>query len=131
MLDLPTRRPSRQASLHAALRFIVTSDMPAEHKATLIEVVTQALRDGEAFELHREAAALTQAEWQEHEIAELKTFLEGRTATSWQHADECVMRLSAQLHRDPHSVRHKATELGLGMAVDYRLTKHLNLGRDE
>ena len=32
--------------------------MPAEHKATLIEVVTQALRDGEAFELHREGRPL-------------------------------------------------------------------------
>jgi hypothetical protein len=131
MLELATRKQSRQVALHAALRFIVTSDMPAEHKATLIEVVTQALRDGEAFELHREAAALTQSQWQEHEIAELKSFLQGRTARSWQHADECVMRLSAQLHRDPDSVRNKATELGLGMAVDYRLTKHLNLGHDE
>ena len=121
----------RPAALHAALRFVIKSDMPAEHKATLIEVLTQAVRDDEAAELHRETVVQAQGPWQEHEIAELKTFLDGRTARSWQHADEGVMHLAAQLHRDPSSVRHKATELGLGRAVDYRFAKRLNLGNDE
>lgn len=120
-------KPSRPAALHAALRFVVTSDMPAEHKATLIEVLTQAVRDGEAAELNRAAAAQIQGDWQEREITELKGFLQGRTARSWQDADECMMRVAAQLHRNPDSVRHKATELGLGVAVDYRLAKQLNL----
>jgi hypothetical protein len=105
--------------------------MPAEHKATLIEVLTQTLRSDEAAEVHREAAAQAQGEWREDEIIEVKTFLHGRTARSWQHADECVMQLAAQLHRDPASVRHKATELGLGVAVDYRFARQLNLGRGE
>jgi hypothetical protein len=105
--------------------------MPAEHKATLIEVLTQALRDDEAAELHREAAAQAQGDWQEHEIVQLKSFLHGRTARSWQHADECVMHVAAQLHRDPGSVRQKATELGLGTAVDYRFAKQLKTGPDE
>lgn len=125
------RNSQRPAALHAALQYVLSSNMLAEHKATLIEVLTQAVRDDESAELHREAAAQAQGEWQEQEIEQLKTFLHGRTARSWQHADECVMHLAAQLHRDPGSVRSKATELGLGSAVDYRFAKQLNVGRGE
>lgn len=121
----------RPAALHAALRFVIKSEIPAEHKGTLIEVLTQAVRDDEAAELHRQSIKQAPGPWQEHEITELKTFLNGRIARSWQHADEGVMHLAAQLHRDPGSVRHKATELGLGRAVDYRFAKRLNLGDDE
>src|SRR5688572_8042268 len=92
----------RPAALHAALRYVIKSSIPAEHKSVLIEVLTQAVRDDEAAELEREAAAQQgQGPWQEHEIAALKSFLDGRTATSWQHADEGVMHLAATLHRDP------------------------------
>lgn len=119
------------AALHSALRFVIASNMPSEHKATLIEVLTQAVRDDEAAELHRESAAQAQGEWQEHEVLQLQNFLHGRTARSWQHADECVMHLAAQLHRDPGSVRLKATELGLGAAVDFRFAKQLKVGREE
>jgi hypothetical protein len=125
----PMKNSQRPAALHAALRFVITSEMPAEHKATLIEVLTQTLRSDEAAELHREAAAQAQGDWRDDEIVQLKGFLHGRTARSWQHADECVMHLAAQLHRDPASVRNKATELGLGVAVDYRFARQLNLGR--
>ncbi len=127
----PMRNSQRPAALHAALRYVITSEITAEHKATLIEVLTQTLRSDEAAELHREAAAQAQGEWREDELIELKAFLHGRTARSWQHADECVMHLAAQLHRDPASVRHKATELGLGVAVDYRFARQLNLGRGD
>jgi hypothetical protein len=125
------KHPQRSAALHAALRFVITSEMPAEHKATLIEVLTQAIRDDEAAELHREAAARAQGEWQDHEVVELKSFLHGLTAKSWQHADECVMQLATRLRRDPAAVRHKATELGLGTAVDYRFVRQFKLSRDE
>jgi len=125
------KHPRRPAALHAALRFVITSEMPSEHKATLIEVLTQAIRDEGAASLRREAAAHLQAEWQEPEIVQLKSFLHGRIAKSWQHADECVMQLAAQLHRDPVSVRHKATELGLGTAVDYRVARELKPTREE
>ena len=125
------RGSHRPAALHAALRYVITSEMLAEHKATLIEVLTQALRDDEAAELHREAALQAQGEWQEQEIVQLKSLLDGQAATSWQHADECVMRLAGQLHRDPESVRRKATELGLGCAVDYRFARQLKLGRED
>lgn len=125
------RISNRPAALHAALRFVVTSDMPSEYKATLIEVLTQAVRDDEAAERYRESAAQAEGEWQEHEIVELKSFLHGQTVRSWQHADECVMQLATRLHRDPASVRHKATELGLGTAVDYRFVRQFKLSRDE
>lgn len=125
------KHPHRSAALHAALRFVITSEMPSEHKATLIEVLTQAIRDEEAAELRRAAHARSKGEWQEPEIVQLKSFLQGRTATSWQHADECVMQLATQLHRDPASVRDKATELGLGTAVDYRFARQLKQSREE
>ena len=125
------KNQQRPAALHAALRFVITSDIPAEHKATLIEVLTQTLRNDEAAELHREAAVLAHGAWQEAEVIQLRDFLHGRTARSWQHADECVMHLAAQLHRNPASIRDKATELGLGVAVDYRFARQFNLGHDE
>jgi hypothetical protein len=127
------RHSERLTALHAALRFVITSETPAEHKATLIQVLTQAIRDDEAAELHRQAVAIAQAqgEWQEHEITQLKTFLQGHTARSWQDADQYVMQLATQLHRDPAAVRHKATELGLGTAVDYQFVRRYKLARDE
>jgi hypothetical protein len=122
---------SRSAALHSALRYVITSDIPSGHKATLIEVLTQALRDDETAELRRQAVAQTGGTWQEHEIMQLKSFLQDRVARSWQHADECVMHLAAQLHRDPRSVRDKATELGLGASVDYRFAKAITQTRGE
>jgi hypothetical protein len=118
---------NRPAALSAALRFVIASETLSEHRAILIEVLTQAMRDESAAEIRRQNVAVAQAqgEWRDHEIAQLKSFLQGRTASSWQHADEGVMHLAAQLHRAPQSVRTKATELGLGSAVDYRLAKEL------
>ena len=121
----------RAAALRAALGFVMTDEMPSEHRATLIEVLTQALRDDAAADLRRQALANTCGEWQEHEILHLKSLLPGRMAKSWQHADECVMQLAAQLHRNPQSVRDKATELGFGAAVDYRYSKALKRASGE
>ncbi|HKQ12403.1 MAG TPA: hypothetical protein VJT80_03155 [Steroidobacteraceae bacterium] len=105
--------------------------MPSEHKAILIDVLTQALRDDETAELSRRAVAQAGAQWQEHELAQLRSFLQGRLARSWQHADEGVMQLAAQLHRDPQSVRDKATQLGLSAAVDYRFAKTMEPQRED
>lgn len=113
----------RAAALSAALRFVIASEMPSQHKATLIEVLTQAMREESAAELRRHTAAQAQGEWRDHEIVQLKSFLQGRTATSWQHADQSVMQVAAQLHRAPDSVRTKAAELGFGAAVDYQIAK--------
>lgn len=115
----------RAAALSATLRFVIASDIASPHKATLIEALTQAMREESAAELRRNSAAQAQGEWRDHEIAQLKSFLQGRTATSWQHADQCVMHVAAQLHRAPDSVRTKAAELGLGAAVDYQIAKRV------
>ncbi len=115
---------TRSESLHDVLRFLVVSDMPAEHKRILIDVVTQALRDD--AEALRDQEALQKAdavEWQAHEVAALETFLQGKIARSWQHADEILMRIATELHRQPANVRSKATELGFGAGVDYRVAK--------
>lgn len=117
------RDPRRLAALHAALRFVITNETGAEHKATLIDLLTQALRDDETAELSRRAVAQAGGEWKEHEVEQLTSFLRDRLARSWQHADENVMQLAAQLHRAPQDVRDKATQLGLGRAVDYRFAK--------
>jgi hypothetical protein len=121
----------RLTSIHAALRFVISSEMPAQHKATLIEVLTQALRDDEAAERRRQSLEQEHAEWQQHEVEQLKAFLVDRVASSWQHADESVMHLATQLRRDPRSIRDKALELGLTASVDYRYAKTLDRSRDE
>jgi hypothetical protein len=115
----------RTAALSAALRFVIAIDMPSQHKATLIEVLTHAMREESAAELRRHTVAQEQGEWRDHEIAHLKSFLQGRTATSWQHADQCVMHVAAQLRRAPDSVRTKAAQLGFGAAVDYQIAKRI------
>jgi len=115
----------RAAALSDALQFVIACEMPSQHKATLIEVLTHAMREESAAELRRHTVAREQGEWRDHEIAHLKSFLQGRTANSWQHADQCVMHVAAQLHRAPDSVRTKAAELGFGAAVDYQIAKRM------
>lgn len=85
----------RSAALQDALRCVTTSDFPSEHKAILIDVLTQALQDDETAELSRRAVPQAGGEWQEHELAHLRSFLQDRLARSWQHADEGVMQLAA------------------------------------
>jgi hypothetical protein len=121
----------RSAALQAALRFVMASDDLSDHKLLLIDTLMRALRDEDAAELSRRAVAQAGAEWQEHEIAQLKSFLQGRLAKNWQHADEGVMQLAAQLHRDPRTIRDKAMQLGLAAAVDYRYAKGLQTATDQ
>jgi hypothetical protein len=99
--------------------------MASAHKETLIEVLTHTMRDDGTPDLRRREFVQAGAEWQEHEITHLRLFLQHRLARSWQHAAECLMQVAAQLHRDPRSVRDKATQLGLGASVDYRCAKEL------
>jgi hypothetical protein len=108
-----------------ALQFVLASDMPAQHKAVLIQTLTQAMRDKETAFLHQQAADRVGPSWQADETSQLQSALQGKVARSWQHADELLMRTALQLHRDPGAVRLKATELGLGASVDYALAKRL------
>lgn len=121
----------RSAALHEALRFVIASSDLSDHKATLIDVLLQALRDDEAAQSRRQAGAQTHREWQEQEVLLLKSFLKDRVARNWQDADESVMHLATQMHRDPRSVRDKATEVGLGAAVDCRVWRASRQARGE
>lgn len=112
-----------QTRLLAALQFLMTSDMPSEHRSVLIETVTHALREHDTTARRGQAAAQPRSEWQVHETAELRSYLTGRVANSWQQADEIALHLAAQLHRHPLDIRAKAVELGFGVAVDFRLAK--------
>jgi hypothetical protein len=109
--------------MRSALQFLLASDIPAEHKAVLIETLTRALRDHDSADVQRRAAEQSKGQWQAHETVQLQTFLQGRIANSWQQADEHSMHLAAQLHRHPHDIRAKAMELGFGAAVDFRVAK--------
>ena len=109
--------------MHAALQFVLDSEIPSQHKAVLIYTLTKALRDQEADRSREQASGEAGEHWQEAELAELRTYLQSKIARSWQHADESTMHLAARLHRQPHVIRAKATELGLGVAVDFRLAK--------
>lgn len=111
----------RASKLQAALQFVHTAEAVSAHKAILIDVLLQALRDDEsaAVRLRQQTSDAGRA-WQDEELARLSDCLQDRAAISWQDADERVMHVAAQLHRDPRSVREKATELGFGAAVDFR-----------
>ena len=115
------------AALRAALQFLMTSDIPSEHKVVLIETLTQALRNDQAAQIQQHADEEKEKEkakvWQPDETAQLESLLGGRVASSWQHADELLMRAATQLERSPSDVRAKATEIGLGAGVDYRLAR--------
>jgi hypothetical protein len=127
----PALDPRRTTALQAALQFVMTSSsVPADHKATLISALLQALQGDETAELQRQTSYEAR-EWQTHEIALLETFLKDRVARNWQEADEAVMHLATQLQRDPRSIRDKATQLGLGTSVDYWLSKALKRPHEE
>jgi len=119
----------RTAALHAALKFVITSSTLSDHKATLIDALLSALRADETAELRLRTIAQAYPEWQEHEVLLLEAFLKDRVPKTWQDADESVMHLATQLHRDPRSVRDKAMEVGLGASVDYSLARALQQAR--
>jgi hypothetical protein len=131
MQEKDMRDSQTPAALNAALRFVLADEMPAQHKAVLIEVLTQALRNQESAHLREQAAEQAGGEWQADEVLQLESFLKGKVATSWQHADELAMHLAVLLHRDPKSVRTKADELGLGASVDYRSARAFVQRRDQ
>jgi hypothetical protein len=109
--------------MRAALQYLINSDMPAEHKAVLLDALTGAMRTVEDAHVHRQASGQASGQWHAHEIAQLQTFLQGKTANSWQQADERTTSLAARMRRSPQDIRAKASELGLGEAVDYQLAK--------
>jgi hypothetical protein len=105
------------------LRFVLVGSIPADHKRILIEALTQALRAADEAERVLESQKRTPQPWQPEETTVVESFLRGKLVSSWQQADEVLMRLSNQLHRPPEEVRKKAIELDLGAAVDYAMAK--------
>ena len=111
------------AALRETLQFVISGDMPAQHKRVLLDAVTQALRAAEhAGDLDR-AQQEQSEEWRPQEAQLVEAALRGKVAKSWQHADEALMQVAGQLRRAPDDVRRKATELGCGAAVDYALAR--------
>jgi len=111
------------AALRAALQYVLSSEMPSEHKTVLIEALTRALRAEDSARTAREAAASARSEWSAGEVRVLEQRLAGRVATSWQDADEQLLQLAGELQRTVEDVRDKALEVGVGAGVDYRLAK--------
>jgi hypothetical protein len=110
-------------AMQATLQYLLTSDIPAEHKGVLIEALTLAMRTKRKIERNQEEIDQQGAPWEPQEAMQLEFYLSGKIASSWQHADELLMQAASQLHRSARDVRAKATELGLGVAVDYSLAK--------
>jgi hypothetical protein len=122
--------PDTTEAIRETLQFVVSSDITSKHKGVLVNALTDALRNAET--VHRaEANRPPAAEWQTHEEQVMLEMLRGKTAKSWQHADELVMRVASQLHRSLVDVRKKAASMGVGLAVDYRLVKAQEAARTE
>ncbi len=110
-------------SLREALQFLIRSDMPADPKRMLIAVVMEAIATKEAAIVVRDTIRKDAPAWQQAEVDVLSSFLQGKVAKSWQHADELVTHLARELKRNAMDVRAKAIELGFGVGVDYRLAR--------
>jgi hypothetical protein len=110
-------------AIRETLRFVIDGEIPAQHKAILIDALAQALRAADETRRSAEIQGMTSEEWRPEEALVVEDALRGKVANSWQHADEVLMRLARGLHRRHDDVRRKATELGLGAAVDYALAK--------
>ena len=109
--------------IRETLRFVLAGSIPADHKRILIEALTQALRAAAEAERIVELQKKTSQQWQPDETSVIESSLRGKLVSSWQQADEVLMRLSNALHRTPEEVRRKAIELDLGAAVDYAMAK--------
>ena len=65
--------------MRATLQFLVGSDIPADHKAVLMDTLTEAMRRVEDAHVRRETAGETSSQWHGDEIAKLQTFLQGKS----------------------------------------------------
>lgn len=114
----------KAAMLREALGFLPECNIPAQYKRLIIDAVETAVRVAVASGTQQ---VLPDAgEWQPHEVQLMQEFLAGKVAVNWQHADERLMHLAVQLRRTPDDIKRKASELGLGVGVDYRQAKAKN-----
>lgn len=110
--------------LRDALGFLPECNIPAQYKRLIIDAVEMAARAAEADGTPQVRPAA--GEWQPHEVQLMQAFLAGKVAANWQHADERLMHLAVQLRRTPDDIKRKASELGLGVGVDYWQAKAKN-----
>ena len=104
------------------LQYVLSSDMPSQHRSVLIALLTQALRDQDD-ERVQNLMPPPESAWLSDETQQLQIFLDGKIADSWQHADEILMRIAKQLRRSPLEVRRKATEIGMAAGIDYSIAR--------
>ena len=119
-------RPLRHstASIREALSYVASSGMPAQHKSVLMDVIERALAMSDPDPLP--IAAPMNDPWQTQELQLIASNLDGKTAISWQNADELLVPIAKQLNRSLDEVKAKATELGFGAAVDFGIAKAAN-----
>lgn len=119
------------AALRAALQYVLSSDIPSEHKAVLIEALTRSLRAEDSARAAREVAEQRSSDWTPAEVQNLQSRLAGKVAKSWQDADEQLIQLAGELRRSTDDVRNKALEMGAGVGIDYRLAKERREPEDD
>jgi hypothetical protein len=117
------RDTSNITQIRETLRFVLAGSIPADHKRILIEALTQALRAADEAERVLDLQKRVSQPWRPDETTMIESFLRGKLVSSWQQADEVLMRLSNELHRSPEEIRRKAIELDLGACVDYAIAK--------
>jgi hypothetical protein len=114
----------KAAMLREALGFLPECNIPAQYKRLIIDAVETAARAAEASGMPQ--VRPDASEWQPHEVQLVQEFLAGKVAANWQHADERLMHLAVTLRRTPDDIKRKASELGLGVGVDYWQAKAKN-----
>src|SRR5690606_22876231 len=119
------------AALRAALQYVLSNDIPSEHKAVLIEALTGSLGAEDSARAAGEVAEQRSPEWTPAEVQNLQSRLAGKVAKSWQDADEQLMQLAGELRRSTDDVRNKALEMGAGVGIDYRLAKERREPEDD
>jgi hypothetical protein len=113
------------AALRSTLQYTKSSDIPADHKVLLLALLTEALRDQQDHDTKAAALQRSAKPWLDADTTTLQSLLSGKVATSWQHADELLTSAAQRLGRDPQYVRSRATDLGFGAGVDFRLARVL------
>lgn len=119
-----------QAERRETLQFLMSCEMPAQHKRILIEALTQTMRNEDDAADATAAGAIAPA-WQPSEIERLSEFLRPRVAQNWQHADEALTRIAAELRRTPVDVASKARELGFASSIDFAVARRATQSKSD
>jgi hypothetical protein len=111
-----------QSARRDTLQYLMSCDMPSEHKRVLIDALTQVMRNEDTAS-DEQTATQGLRPWQPPELDQLREFLSNRVARSWQDADEVLTQLAVELQRNPADVRAKARELGLASSIDFAVAR--------